>query len=99
MAGDRLPVVRGGLYPARLDRQTGRALERLHAGAELARYRDHLRIERVAEAAERGQAAVAHISAMEAVLVQSVPHAQDRLRQIADAGAVGIARVVLESGR
>jgi hypothetical protein len=89
-----LPALRGGLYPARVDRQAARALERLETGAHLARCSGLLRIERIVDAAER----VAHISAMESVLVQAVPHADARLRQIADAGAAGIARVVLEAG-
>lgn len=85
------------LLPAHLDHRTTRSLVRMETRSALAKRSDALRIERIADAATRGQAAIAHVSAMEAMLVQTVPHAEPRLRAIADSAAAGIVHVVYEA--
>jgi hypothetical protein len=64
----------------------------------LVKRQDALRIERIADAAARGQAAIAHVSSMEALLVNNLPHAEPRLRAIADSATAGIVHVVFEAG-
>jgi hypothetical protein len=79
-------------------RKVERAVRRMEAGMSLSKHADLLRIERIADAATRGQAAIAQVSAMEALLAQTVPHAQPRLRAIADSAAAGVVHVVHEAG-
>ncbi len=88
----------GGLVPSRWNR-AGKELDRINARADLARHSDRRRIERIVDAAQHGAVAVTHLSALEGSLVQTVPHAQPRITAIADAGALGIAKVVFEAGR
>jgi hypothetical protein len=95
---DNLPIRAPTLFSTRLDRRLARTLDHVDAQGLIAERADLVQIQRVAQATERGLAATAHISAVEAVVVQAVPHAEDRLRHIADAGAAGIARVVLRAG-
>jgi hypothetical protein len=79
-------------------RKLSRALARAEAASCLAKQADQLKVERIAEAAARGQAAIANVSAMEALLAQSVPHAEPRLRAIGDSAAAGIVHVVYQAG-
>lgn len=80
-------------------RQLGKAVERVDAEVVIARRVDLKRIERVAEATEQGMIAVAHLTAVESMLIGTVPLAEARLRAVADGGAAAIGRIVLESGR
>jgi hypothetical protein len=73
-------------------------VQRQHDGVALAKQADRLRIERITDAAVRGQAAIAQVSAMEATLAQMVPHAEPRLRAIVDSAAAGVVQVVYEAG-
>jgi hypothetical protein len=82
--------------PSRVERSASRELALLETRAELAMRSDALRIERAAEKTERGLIAVAHVSAVEAALLPMVPHAERRLQQVADGGALAIARIVME---
>lgn len=84
--------------PARLSRRIDRQHALIEANADLTRHVDRLRVSRLMQVAEQSQMAVAHLSAAEAVLVQGVPHAEARLRQITDAATIGLARIVLEAG-
>ncbi len=94
---DLLPAPnRRPFLPSRIERGVSRELAHLEARAELAKRSDALRIERAAEKAERGLVAVAHVSAVEAALLPMVPHAERRLQQVADGGALAIARIVME---
>jgi len=95
---DFLPVRSGSLFPSTLDRQLRRSLERVDAETTLGRRRDLARIERVAQAAENGMAAVAHISAVETMLIEAAPLAEARLKAVADGGALAISRIVMQSG-
>jgi hypothetical protein len=93
---DLIPFDPDSLLPSSTRRQTKRALAELEARAQLATRADALRIERVADKTKRGLVAVAHISAVEAALLPIVPHAERRLQQVADGGALGIARIVMD---
>jgi hypothetical protein len=91
---DLLPARAGNLFPTKL----ARALERIDSETTLAKRYDQARIERVAHATESGLAAVAHISAVESMLIQNVPLAEGRLKAVADGGALAISRIVMNSG-
>lgn len=93
-----LPARSGGLPPRGIDRRLGRALEHVDGEAVLANRVDLARIERVAQATENGMAAVAHIAAVETMLVATVPVAEARLKAVADGGALAISRIVMHSG-
>lgn len=96
---DNLPVLTGGLFPSRLDRQLSRALERIDASTALAIHRDQARMDRVAGTAERGMVRAAQLGSLEVALAQSAPHAAGYVHAVATAGALGIASVVYEAGR
>ena len=96
---DNLPVLTGGLFPSKLDRQVGRALSQIDAAAMVASHRDQARLDRVAGTAERGMVRAAQLGALEAVLIQSAPHAAGYVHAVTAAGALGIASVVYEAGR
>ncbi len=97
-----LPEPRHGFFPSRAQRRLGDQIERALQHAEttgaLDRQRDQLAIARVQQAAAHGLVAVAQISSVEATLGQALPHAQGRLKAIADAGTIGIVGVVARSG-
>jgi hypothetical protein len=93
-----LPEPRNGLFPSRIGHKLEKAFEHQEAHALVAKRSDQLRIERVEEAAARGLVAVAQISSLEASLVRAAPHAEGRLRAIADAGTIGIVGIVARSG-
>jgi hypothetical protein len=89
---------RNGLFPARINNKLGKRLERMDAQALAVQHDDQLRIARVEQAAARGLVAAAQISSLEASLVRAAPHAEGRLRAIADSGAISIAGIVARSG-
>jgi hypothetical protein len=93
-----LPEPRNGLFPARINNKLDRQIERMDAQALAVQHADQLRIGRVEQATARGLVAVAQISSLEATLTQAVPHAEGRLRAVADAGTISIAGIVARSG-
>lgn len=93
-----LPEPRNGLFPERLNRQLARRLERMDAQALAVQHDDQLRIARVQQATARGLVAVAQVSNLEASLVRAAPHAEGRLRVIADSNAISIAGIVADAG-
>jgi hypothetical protein len=56
------------------------------------------KVESVAEVTEAALLATSHVSAVEGLLVAQTPHAEARLRHIADAGCVGLASIVMRTG-
>ena len=98
MSGDRLPEHHNGLFPARINRQLGKQLGRMDAQALAVQHADQLQIARTEAATVRSLVAVAQISSLEATLVRAVPHAEGRLRAVADAGTISIAGIVARSG-
>jgi hypothetical protein len=93
-----LPQPRPSLFPARGNRQIGKQLAHMDDAALAAAHSDALRVGRAQHAATHGLVAVAQISSLEASLVQLAPHAEGRLRAVADAGTIGIAAIVAQSG-
>jgi hypothetical protein len=88
-----------GLFPTRVDRLASRELGRVRAQATVAAARESARVEVIAEVTESALLAASHVAAVEALLVQRTPHAEGRLRHIADAGCIGMTDVVIRAGR
>jgi hypothetical protein len=89
----------GGLFPARSTRLASRELSRVQAGKAIVAGRESARVEVIAEVTETALLAASHIAAVEALLVHRTPHAEGRLRHIADAGCLGMTEVVIKAGR
>jgi hypothetical protein len=70
-------------------------LERVRADQAVAAARQVARVSVIAETTEAALLAVSHVSALESLLVSRTPRAEERLRHIADAGALGMTEVVL----
>jgi hypothetical protein len=92
-----LPAPHNGLGVRRTDK-LGKALQQVEMAGALEKRQDQVQIARIEEATARGLIAVGQISSLEASLVRAVPHAEGRLRAIADAGTIGIAGIVARSG-
>jgi hypothetical protein len=87
------------LFPTRVDRLASRELGRVHAQRTVAAARESARVEIIAEVTESALLAASHVAAVEALLVARTPHAEGRLRHIADAGCIGMTDVVIRAGR
>jgi len=96
---DIVPFGSGSLLPSRVERQTGRALERIRASQAVATAHEVAKVEVIQDVTEAALMATANVSAIEALLVARTPHAEGRLRTIADAGALGMAEVVMKARR
>lgn len=88
-----------GELASRTERTTGRAVERVQARQTVLTAREVGRVETIADVAEAGLLATSHLSAIEELLVTRTPRAEERLRHIVDAAAVGIVDVVLSTNR
>lgn len=89
----------GGLLPSRIERATSRAVERVRADQAVAAARETARVEIVAEVTETALLAASRVAAVESLLLSRTPHAEMRLRHIADAGCIGMTDVVIKAGR
>ncbi len=96
---DLVPRTVVNLYPTRAERQTGRALEQVRSRQAISAAQEVARVAIIAEATEAALLATSHVSALEALLVSRTPRAEERLRHIADAGALGMTEVVLGASR
>jgi hypothetical protein len=96
---DLMALPNRSLYPSRLERQTGQALDRIRAGQMLATAGHLAKLDIIADTTEAALMATANLSAMEALLAARTPHAARRLQHIADLGCLGMAEVVLKSKR
>lgn len=92
-------VPTGGLFPARLDRQVGRALAEIEASNTIALRRDVARLDRVAGTTAHAMTRAAHIGAMEASLAQLAPNAAGYVHAVAVNGVIGLAGVVADASR
>jgi hypothetical protein len=91
-----LPVLSAlGGPVARPGRQASREVAVIRASATVAAAREAAKVEAVAQVTETALIAAGRVSAVEALLVAHCPHAEARLRHIADAGVAGMANVVL----
>jgi hypothetical protein len=89
----------GELQPTRIERQTSRALERVHGRQAVRTAREVGHVEAIASVTESALLAVSHVSALESLLVTRTPRAEERLRHIADAGTLGMTEVVMNASR
>jgi hypothetical protein len=89
----------GGLLPSRIERQTGRALEVVRARQLVASAQEVARVQVIADTSQAALLAASQISLIEEALSARSPQAAERLRHIADAGALGLTDVVLNAGR
>ena len=106
MQPTNLPARSRGVLASSVDRQTDRALERIAAGSAIELYAisaqrciEIAKVETIAQVAEVGLMATAHISTVELLLVQQAPHAEARLRHVADGAAAAIAGQVFKTAR
>lgn len=89
----------GELVSSKIERQVSREVRRIQANGAVAAAHHNARVEAIAEVTETALLATSHVSAIEALLVARTPHAEGRLRHIADAGCTGMANVVLSTAR
>jgi hypothetical protein len=89
----------GELVSSKIERQVSREVATARAQSAVAAGRDIARVEAIAQVTETALLATSHVSAIEALLVARTPHAEGRLRHIADAGCAGMANVVLSTAR
>lgn len=78
----------------RAERATQRQLDNLRHNTALVAARHSSAIDVIETVTESALLATAHVSALEGYLVGRVPHAESRLRHVADGGAVAMANVV-----
>jgi hypothetical protein len=95
-----LPVISswGELATGGSERKASKEIARARAYGSVVSATGIAKVEAVAQITEAALLATSHISAVEALLVQRTPHAEARLRHIADAGCAGMANVVLRTG-
>ena len=89
----------GELVSSKIERQVSREIAVARAQGAVASARHVARVEAIAQVTETALLATSHVSAVEALLITRTPHAEGRLRHIADAGCAGMANVVLGSAR
>lgn len=87
------------LMDSRQQRGTSRELARIRQSTEIATASHVANVDVVQSVTEAALLATAHVSALEAHLVGMVPHSEQRLRFVADAGAMAIAQAVVRTGR
>lgn len=97
--GELVPTTHSRSLPSRAERQKQRALECVRADQQVAAAEEAAKVEVIAEVTETALLATSHVSAIESALADRVPHAEGRLRQIANAGALGMTDVVVKTGR
>lgn len=85
--------------PIKLQRRIAAEVSRAQAAGLVLAARETAKVEAVADVTQAALLEVSQLSALEGLLVSRVPHAEARLRYIADAGVAGIADVVIRTGR
>jgi hypothetical protein len=93
-----LPELHRSRLPRRIGDNLEMALQHAEVHGVIEKREDQIQIERVEQATGRGLIAAGQIAGLEATLVRAVPHAEGRLRAIADAGTIWIAGIVARSG-
>jgi hypothetical protein len=87
------------LATTRIERQASREVARAQAHGVVLAARESAKVEAIASVTEAALVATSHVSAVEALLVARTPHAEARLRHIADGGCAAMASVVMRMGR
>jgi hypothetical protein len=105
MAGNSL-ARSGSRFPAKLDRQLGRSLDRLGASTslEVAQVRaaqavEAAKVEAIGSVSTVALFEASNLAAAEAVLAQRTPHAAGRLQYVAETGTIAMAQVVARLDR
>lgn len=75
-------------------RSKARELSRVKTATDLSAARHSAEIAVVESVTESALLATAHVSALEAYLFDRVPHAENRLRHVADGGCIAMANIV-----
>ena len=98
---DLVPFNGGGFLQTRTERQTSRALEQVRSRQAIATAQEIARVEIIADTSQAALLAASHVSLLEELLATRTSRvaAAERLRHIADAGALGMTEVVLNAGR
>jgi hypothetical protein len=96
-----LPALRsvGEFATSSTQRRTVREIARAKAYGATVTAQEAAKLEAIASVTETAMLATAHVSAIESLLITQAPHAEQRLRHLADAGCAGMASVVLGVGR
>ena len=81
------------------ERRASREISKARAYGQAVAAQEEARVEAIAQITESALLATAHVSAMESLLITQAPHAEQRLRHLADAGCAGMAAVVLGASR
>ncbi len=81
------------------ERRASREIIKARAYGQTISAQEEAKVEAIAQVTETALLATAHVSAMESLLITQAPHAEQRLRHLADAGCAGMAGVVLGVGR
>lgn len=87
------------LLDSRNQRGVSRELTRMRQSTELVVAEQTNRIDAIEAVSDAALMSVAHVSALEAHLVGMTPHAEGRLRHVADTSALAIANVVSKMAR
>lgn len=87
------------LMDARRQRGASRELTRIRQNTEIVTASHIAEIDVQQSVTEAALIAVTSVSVLEAHLTSLVPHAEPRLRHIADAGAMAMAQTVVKAGR
>lgn len=87
------------LMETRQQRGASRELARIRKSTEIVTATHLAEIDIVQSATEAALLAVGQTSGLEAHLASLVPHAEPRLRHIADSGAMAMAQTVIRAGR
>jgi hypothetical protein len=95
---DLIPT-NGRAVSARTTRNTTRSIARVQHDQTVLTAEETAKVEIIAEVTETALIATSHISALESFLMDRTPHAEARLKRIADAGTLGLSTVVLQATR
>lgn len=87
------------LMESRSQRGVSRELTRMRQNTDLVVAEQTNRIDAIEAVSDAALMSVAHVSALEAHLVGMTPHAEGRLRHVADTSALAIANVVTRMAR
>lgn len=99
MSRELVPFEDERRLPARIARQVRRDRAVAQASGAIVTARETAKIEAIGDITRNALIEASQISALEAVLVSRTPHAEARLRHIADSGVAAIGDVVLRAGR
>jgi hypothetical protein len=97
--GDPLVIASGGWLASREQRRAARDITRTRLRGAVITAREVTRIDAVEDIAQAALLAASHVSALEVALVQQTPHAQARLKHIADSSSVALGSIVTHAGR